>query len=127
MEQKLTDKDHLTREQGIEVARHAGATDQIRNTAERTRGDVAGMAGEVMEQARTMARNVGEAASNAGATAQDLARRARDQIDPLYQQSMRAGDYLTRNVNEYPLAALLVAGMIGYMMAFLIHSRWQNQ
>jgi len=36
-------------------------------------------------------------------------------------------EYLTQNVDEYPLAALLIAGMIGYGLAYLIHTRWQNQ
>jgi ElaB/YqjD/DUF883 family membrane-anchored ribosome-binding protein len=81
-----------------------------------------------------MARDVGEqaraAAADAGATAQDLARRGREQAaaasDALYQQGMRAGEYLTENVNEYPLTALLIAGAIGYGIAFLIHARWQT-
>ena len=63
----------------------------------------------------------------------DLAlwRRAREQAnvagDVLYRQGQRAGEYLTQNVNEYPLTALLIAGMIGYGMAYLIHSQWQSQ
>lgn len=75
-----------------------------------------------------MARNVGEqawaAASNPVATAQDLARRAGEQT---VEQSQRAGEYLTRNVNEYPLPALMVAGAIGYGIAYLVHSNWQSQ
>jgi hypothetical protein len=75
-----------------------------------------------------MARNVGEqawaAASNPVATAQDLARRAGEHT---VEQSQRAGEYLTRNVNEYPLAALMVAGAIGYGIAYLVHSNWQSQ
>jgi len=91
-------------------------------------------ANQAMEQAKTMARNIGEqtrsAMNDPGATAQDLARRAREQAgtagDMLYRQGQRAGEYLSENVNEYPLAALLIAGMIGYGLAFLIHSRWQD-
>src|SRR5829696_8153296 len=41
--------------------------------------------------------------------------------------SQRAGEYLTRNVNEYPLAALMVAGPIGYGVAYLVHSNWKTQ
>ena len=91
-------------------------------------------ANQAMDQAKTMARNIGEQARSAmsdpGAAAQDLARRAREQAgtagDVLYRQGQRAGEYISENVNEYPLAALLVAGMIGYGLAFLIHSRWQD-
>ena len=88
--------------------------------------------GATMEQARSMARNVGEqarsAVASAGTAAQDLAQRARDMsgADALYQQGARAGEYLTRNVNEYPLAALLVAGMVGYGLAYLVHTQWQG-
>ena len=132
MEERLTD-DTLTREQAMDVAREVGKTalDQGRQQAHQATA----MAGDTMEQARTMARNVGEqaraTAAEASATAQDLARRARDQAaaasDALYQHGMRAGEYLTENVNEYPLTALLIAGAIGYGLAFLIHAQWQRQ
>ena len=132
MEERLTD-DTLTREQAMDVARDVGKTalDQGRQQAQQ----VGAAAADTMERAKTMARDVGEqalaTATEAGATAQDLARRARDQAavasDKLYQQGMRAGEYLTENVNEYPLTALLIAGAIGYGIAFLIHTRWQTQ
>jgi hypothetical protein len=66
----------------------------------------------IMEQAGSMARNLGEQASAA--------------TGALYNQGARAGDYVSRNVNEYPLPALLVAGAIGYGLAYLIHTQWQN-
>lgn len=91
-----------------------------------------GESGEgTLEQAKTMARNVGEQARNiantASVTAQDLARRAREQTDTIYQQGTQASEYLTRNVNEYPLTALLVAGAIGYGLGYLIHSGWTGE
>jgi hypothetical protein len=93
------------------------------------------MVGELMNsdtvnQATTMVRNVGEqvwsAASNAGGTAQELARQARDQVSGMMNSSTRAGEYVTRNVNEYPLAALLIAGAVGYGLAYLFHNSWQG-
>ena len=98
---------------------------------QRTEG---GVVESTVEQAKTMARTVGDQArniaSNAGATAQDLARLAREQTsvatDTLYQQGTRAGEYLTRNVNEYPLTALLIAGAVGYGLGYLIHSSWPS-
>jgi len=66
----------------------------------------------VMEQAGSMARNLGEQASAA--------------TGALYQQGTRAGEYVSRNVNEYPLPALLVAGAIGYGLAYLINTQWRN-
>ena len=53
---------------------------------------------------------------------------ARDHAtDTLYQQGTQAGQYLTRNVNDYPLTALLVAGAIGYGLGYLIHSGWTSE
>ena len=40
-----------------------------------------------------------------------------------YQQGARTGKYLIQNVNEYPLTALLIAGGIGYGMAYLMLRR----
>ena len=42
-------------------------------------------------------------------------------------QASQAGDYLARNVQEYPLGALLVAGLIGYGIGFLIHTSWSSE
>jgi ElaB/YqjD/DUF883 family membrane-anchored ribosome-binding protein len=102
--------------------------------------------GETIEQVKTMARNAGEqawsaassagdqarsAASTASETAQDLARKAREQAsaasDTLYEQGSRAARVLSRNVDENPLTALLIAGAIGYMAAYLLHARGQSR
>ena len=84
-----------------------------------------------MEQTKTMARHVGDQAwdlaNTATSTAQNLARRAREQTDTLYQQGAHASEYLTRNVNEYPLTALLIAGAIGYGLGYLIHTGWTSE
>jgi ElaB/YqjD/DUF883 family membrane-anchored ribosome-binding protein len=87
-----------------------------------------------MEQTSATVRHLSEqaraAVADPGATAQELARRAREQAaivgDALYQQGTRAGEYLTRNVNDYPLVALLIAGAVGYGLAYLIHTRWRD-
>ena len=71
----------------------------------------------------------------ARATTQDLAKRAGEQTsaatDVVYEQGRRAGKYLTRNVNEYPLTAVLIAGAIGYGIGYLIHKQssqeWRNR
>ena len=102
----------------------SGIADQAKSTAN-----------QAVEQAKNMARNLGDqaraAAADPAATAQELTRRAREQAgvagDALYRQGQRAGEYLTQNVNEYPLTALLIAGVIGYGLAFLIHTSWQDQ
>jgi ElaB/YqjD/DUF883 family membrane-anchored ribosome-binding protein len=128
-----------------DTMRRASAGAEDKGTTERD--GIASVAGETSDQARTMVRDVGEtitaaatmarnagehawsAVSDAGSAAQDLARQARDQAaaasDTLYQEGARAGVYLRRNVNEYPLTALLISGAIGYLAAYLIHASWQ--
>src|SRR5436190_19903523 len=102
------------------------------STTEDTRRSIQATAGDAMEQATSTARNLSEqaksVAADAGVRAQELARRAREQAmtasDTLYQQGSRAGEYIARGVDEYPFTALLVAGMVGYGLAYLIHNRW---
>jgi hypothetical protein len=122
MEKILTD-DTLTQEEAKIVARKAGAAmkaaarqaPKAAESAARAGKDMldpsldraSGIAGHAVGQATAMVRNVGNQASAAS--------------DALYQQSARAGQYVTRNVNRYPLPALLIAGAIGYLTAYLMH------
>ena len=43
------------------------------------------------------------------------------------EQASQAGEYLTRNVQEYPLAAVLVAGLVGYGLGYLFHTGWSSE
>jgi hypothetical protein len=40
---------------------------------------------------------------------------------------VRAGEYLAGNVQEYPLPALFIAGLIGYAIGYLIHTNWSGE
>lgn len=96
---------------------------------ERNGNESGSVVGETMNQASTMVRNVGEqawsAATNAGGAATDLARQARDQVGgALSGTTGRAGEYISRNVNAYPLAALMIAGAVGYGLGYLFHNSW---
>jgi ElaB/YqjD/DUF883 family membrane-anchored ribosome-binding protein len=81
------------------------------------------------ETAQNLASRAGEQVSSAGAaaseTAQDLANSVREQAGPaaqaVYDQGARAGQYVTRNVHEYPATALLIAAAVGYGLAYLVH------
>jgi ElaB/YqjD/DUF883 family membrane-anchored ribosome-binding protein len=128
-------------EQKKDTVRRASA-----DAAEAVTAQTAAVASRVIDQATTMVRDVGEtineaatmarvageqawsAASDAAATAQDLTRQAREQAsaasDALKEQGARASEYVTRNVTQYPLTAVLVAGAIGYLTAYLIHASW---
>ena len=90
---------------------------------------------ESSKQAGRVMWNLGEQArsaiADAGATAQEFARRTGEQAamatDVVNQQSTRAAKYFSRNINEYPFSALLIAGAIGYGLAYLIHTQRQNR
>ena len=79
------------------------------------------VAGELIDRAKTA---VGDALTSAvedlGEHAQEVARRTRDQAAVT---TKAAGDYLSRNAAANPLAALLVAGAVGYALAYLMHRR----
>jgi hypothetical protein len=120
MAKVLTD-DSLTQEEAKIVARKAGARMRAASAAaseaearagngvlDPTLGSASGMASRAVEQATAMARNIGDQASAAG--------------DALYQQGTRAGEYVKRNVNQYPLAAVLAAGAIGFVAAYLFQA-----
>ena len=122
MEKILTD-DTLTQEEAKIVARKAGALKGVTRAMAKTAGSAArtgndildptldaasGIASQTLEQAKAVVRNVGDQASAAG--------------DALHQQSARVGQYLTRNINQYPLPAVLIAGAIGYLTAYLVHT-----
>jgi hypothetical protein len=68
-------------------------------------------------------------AETAQGTADDWARWAREQAgaagERLYQQGARLSEYAAKNVTAYPAMALFVAGVVGYGIAYLIHSGTQ--
>jgi ElaB/YqjD/DUF883 family membrane-anchored ribosome-binding protein len=81
-------------------------------------------AGDAVNKMSDLARkasNVGlQTASQAGDAIQGVAREVGSQA---YQQGARAQGYVTQFVMEQPLAALLVAGAIGYGLAYLMLRR----
>jgi ElaB/YqjD/DUF883 family membrane-anchored ribosome-binding protein len=95
--------------------------DSARNVGEQVKSAVASTA----DRAQDLAQRAGERAGVSSETVQDLAHRAGEQAsvaaDVAYEQGTRAAEYVKRNVEEYPLTALLVAGMIGYGIAYLVH------
>ena len=75
--------------------------------------------------ARQVSESGGQAASRAGEVIQGVARDVGNQASQaatnLYQQGSLAGGYVSRYTAEQPLTALLIAGLIGYGLAYLIH------
>ncbi|HWK44521.1 MAG TPA: CsbD family protein [Stellaceae bacterium] len=83
------------------------------------------------EAARASATLVGQAAKEvtdqASTVVRDAARQATHKAteigDQIYATGARRTEALSRTVEEQPLAALLIAGAIGYGLSFLIHRR----
>ena len=42
------------------------------------------------------------------------------------EQALRTGKYLASKTQDYPFGALLLAGLIGYGMGYLIHTSWSS-
>ena len=53
-------------------------------------------------------------------SAETLTRHARE-------QASQAGEYVARNVQEYPFGALLLAGLLGYGIGYLFHGGWSSE
>ena len=86
-------------------------------------------AGAAIDKVAGLARDASSAGIQAVAQASDaiqgVAREVGSKVDQAastaYQQGARAGGYVSRYAEEQPLTALLIAGAIGYGLAYLIH------
>ena len=114
------------------------ATETVRDTA----GQVGKAANEAMQrvgaqiqpaldQGKSMAQNLANQASEAGRQAvgqagellQNVAPQAKEVASNLYDRGSQSGEYIRQYAAEQPVAALLIAGAIGYGLAYLIHRR----
>jgi ElaB/YqjD/DUF883 family membrane-anchored ribosome-binding protein len=81
----------------------------------------------VVETGSDLAGKAQTAAAQAGSTIRDAAIETSQQVGDAaaktYAQGSQAAEYLSRQTAEQPLLALLVAGAIGYAIAYMIHSR----
>lgn len=124
-------------------------TDRITGEAKKMAGQAEGAIGDLTGDAKTQgqgrAREAGGTAENLYGQAKDAARQAADQVSDvagdLYERGERyaregmrrypqAGRYaregtraVTREIEESPMMAILIAGVVGYAMAWLIHGR----
>jgi methyl-accepting chemotaxis protein len=89
--------------------------DRGKAAAEQMQAGAAGLARQASEVGR-------QAMAQTGETMQGLTGdRASEIASNLYQQGVDAGGYIRRFAAEQPFAALLIAGAIGYGLAYLIH------
>jgi ElaB/YqjD/DUF883 family membrane-anchored ribosome-binding protein len=89
--------------------------------------EIAERARELAQQAATMAGEAATALAEAREGAWDVAQKAgvgaRGIANQAYRSSQRGAQDLAERVEERPLLALLVAGAIGYALAYLLHAR----
>jgi hypothetical protein len=119
------------------------AGDKVNDLATQTRANVQGKldqgkamfqdakasAGDAVERATAVARDVSAAGTHAAAqageviqgVARDVGNQASQAASALYRQGTNAGGYLSRYTAEQPLTALLLAAAFGYALAYLIH------
>ena len=98
--------------------------------------DLRASGGEAMDKATDLARKASTVGGQAVARAGDVIEQAGDAIQgaareagnragqaatTLCQQGGRAGGYVSRYTADQPLTALLIAGALGYGLAYLIH------
>jgi ElaB/YqjD/DUF883 family membrane-anchored ribosome-binding protein len=83
------------------------------NSAMETGSDLAG-------KAQAAAVEAGGRIQNAAA---ETAKQVSDAAAKTYAQGQRASEYVSRNTAEQPLVALLIAGAIGYGIAYMLHGR----
>ncbi len=82
-----------------------------------------GATGDVVGQATEAVRNVADRASDLAQDAYETgARYARDAFPDAGRYVAEGGRAISRPVEEYPLVAVLAAGAVGYLVAYLIHS-----
>src|SRR5215469_14366105 len=81
-------------------------------------------AGVAMDKAADLAQKASSAGVQAvdaiQGAARDVGNQASQSAAAVYQQGVRAGGTVSRYTAEQPLTALLIAGVIGYGLAYLI-------
>lgn len=95
-------------------------------------GRQAGAEGQpVLDQGKSMVQDLANQASEVGRQAvgqagdllQNVAPQATEAASNLYQRGSQSGEYVRQYAAEQPIAALLIAGAIGYGLAYLVHRR----
>ena len=112
-----------------EIAKQAA--EQGKRAANEAAQRVSGEAQPALDQRKETVQNLGRQASEVGRQAvgqaselfQNVAPQAKEAASNLYQRGSRSGEYVRQYAAEQPVAALLIAGAIGYGLAYLIHRR----
>lgn len=82
--------------------------------------DAVGKAGDTMQSAADQARDFTNDAMESGGRLLDEGRRRYPEVERRYREG---SDVVRGQVQDSPLAAILVAGAVGYVLAWMIHGR----
>jgi ElaB/YqjD/DUF883 family membrane-anchored ribosome-binding protein len=110
-----------------EIAKDAG--EQASKTVNEATQRVVAQVQPALDQAKATAQDLGNRASEAGRQAMDRAGELVESVAPqakqvasnLYDQGAQSGEYVRQYAAQQPLTAMLVAGVIGYTLGYLIH------
>jgi ElaB/YqjD/DUF883 family membrane-anchored ribosome-binding protein len=91
--------------------------------------DLQASAGSAIDKAAGLARDassagiqaVTQASDSIQGVASEVGNKVNQAATTAYRQGARAGGYVSQYAAEQPLTALLIAGAIGYGLAYLIH------
>ena len=90
--------------------------DDAKNGIDTVKGTITDVAGKAQTTATEAGATVRDAAT-------ETAKQVADAATKTYRQGLRAGEYVSQNTAERPLLALLIASVIGYGIAYMIHAR----
>jgi ElaB/YqjD/DUF883 family membrane-anchored ribosome-binding protein len=108
------------------------AKDAAENTGKQADEAVQRAGAEVqpaLDQGKSMVQDLANRASDTGKQAvgragefiEGAAPQAKQVANNLYDQGYQSGEYIGQYVAQQPLTTLLIAGAIGYTLAYLIH------
>jgi hypothetical protein len=93
--------------------------DQVRNVENEAKGSIATAAETVSD----LAGKAAEAGATLRGAAIETGKQVGDAAAKTYRQGVRASEYVSQSTAEQPLLALLLAGAVGFGIAYLLWRR----
>jgi hypothetical protein len=109
-----------TTEKAMDDNRFADQASKIASDVKEGIAGAAEKAGNFAEKTRTVA---AEAANTVHGATIEAGKTLSDAATEVHRQGVKAGEYLSQSTAEQPLLALLLAGAVGYAIAYLVHRR----
>jgi ElaB/YqjD/DUF883 family membrane-anchored ribosome-binding protein len=106
----------------------ANATEMGSDLANKAQTAAAQAGGTIRQAATETSKQLADAAAKTyqqgtQAAAEYVNKQSAQVADYVSKQGTQAAEYVTRNTAEQPWMALLIAGAIGYGLAYMIHAR----